>query len=73
MKSLFSFLIIFYKACITPIRRQLLGQGVTCRYSISCSDYALLAIEKHGTGKGLLMALKRLAHCHPFAKNYELA
>ncbi len=45
--------------------RHLLGSS--CRFSPSCSDYALEAIGKRGFFKGCLMAGKRLLSCHPFS------
>ena len=43
--------------------------GVNCRFTPSCSHYAMEAIEKHGAYKGTNLALRRLARCHPFAKS----
>ncbi|NEW61938.1 membrane protein insertion efficiency factor YidD [Granulicatella sp. zg-ZJ] len=40
----------------------------SCRYEPTCSNYALEAIEKHGTLKGSLMAMGRICRCHPFIK-----
>ena len=37
-----------------------------CRFYPSCSEYAAQAIEKHGTVRGVLLAVARLARCHPF-------
>jgi len=37
-----------------------------CRFYPSCSEYAAQAIEKHGIARGVLLALARLARCHPF-------
>lgn len=36
-----------------------------CRFYPSCSQYALESVERHGAGKGLFLALKRLLRCHP--------
>lgn len=36
-----------------------------CRFSPSCSVYALEALKIHGPAKGLWLALRRLARCHP--------
>lgn len=38
----------------------------TCRFHPTCSRYALEALEAHGLLRGLLLALKRVAKCHPF-------
>jgi putative membrane protein insertion efficiency factor len=35
----------------------------SCRYEPSCSNYMYLAIEKHGTIKGLWMGINRLLRC----------
>ena len=36
-----------------------------CRFFPTCSDYAILAIERYGPFRGLLMAIMRLLRCHP--------
>ena len=38
----------------------------SCRYHPSCSSYAIEAIERHGSIAGTVLALRRLARCHPF-------
>ena len=39
----------------------------SCRYEPSCSAYAVEAIRQHGAVRGSLLALKRVARCHPWA------
>lgn len=41
------------------------GQLSPCRFYPSCSAYAVEAVERHGAGRGLWLALHRLARCHP--------
>jgi putative membrane protein insertion efficiency factor len=40
--------------------------GAQCRFYPTCSCYAEEAIERHGTWKGLVLAVARLAKCHPW-------
>ena len=41
-------------------------KGPCCRFTPSCSEYAIEAISKHGVVKGLLLSGKRILKCHPF-------
>ena len=40
----------------------------TCRYSTTCSAYAVEAIKKHGPFYGFYLALRRILSCHPWSK-----
>ena len=42
--------------------------GGACRFQPSCSEYAIGAFESHGLGRGLWLAVRRVARCHPFAR-----
>ncbi|MDH8702271.1 putative membrane protein insertion efficiency factor [Dysgonomonadaceae bacterium PH5-43] len=50
----------FYRACISPLT------PASCRFTPSCSAYALEAIKKHGPLKGTWLATKRICKCHPW-------
>jgi putative membrane protein insertion efficiency factor len=50
----------FYRTAISP------ALAPSCRYTPSCSAYAVEAIELHGAGRGSWLALRRLLRCHPF-------
>ena len=53
-------LIAFYRNCISPFTPP------TCRFTPTCSQYAVEAIQKHGPFKGGWLALRRILRCHPF-------
>jgi putative membrane protein insertion efficiency factor len=38
----------------------------SCRFAPSCSEYALVALQRHGAARGLWLTVRRLARCHPF-------
>jgi len=38
----------------------------TCRFTPTCSQYAIDAVRKYGVGSGLWRALKRIGRCHPY-------
>ena len=40
--------------------------GPCCRFTPSCSSYALISIQRFGPGKGAWLSVKRVIKCHPF-------
>jgi putative membrane protein insertion efficiency factor len=53
-------LIRFYRTAVSPLTPP------TCRYTPTCSAYALEAIERHGATRGGWLALRRILRCHPW-------
>ncbi|HID03352.1 MAG TPA: membrane protein insertion efficiency factor YidD [Desulfobacterales bacterium] len=40
----------------------------SCRFTPTCSRYAIEAIQSHGTLRGILLACGRIFRCHPFCQ-----
>ena len=53
-------LIRAYQLIISPIL------GSNCRFSPTCSEYAMESLKSHGLIKGLFLAIKRISKCHPW-------
>lgn len=58
--SLLTLPVIFYRRCISPLTPP------SCRFTPTCSEYALQALKKHGAIKGSWLTIKRLLRCHPW-------
>ena len=41
----------------------------SCRFLPTCSDYAREAVTVHGAAKGVWLAARRLARCHPLGSS----
>ncbi|HUZ03808.1 MAG TPA: membrane protein insertion efficiency factor YidD [Acidobacteriaceae bacterium] len=61
-----------YKRWISPFLHGLGQIGLPfsggCRYLPTCSEYAAIAVARHGWARGGWMALRRLLRCHPFSR-----
>jgi uncharacterized protein len=60
MKYLLILIIKTYQIFLSPLL------GKNCRFSPTCSSYAIEAINKFGSIKGTWLALKRISKCHPW-------
>jgi len=52
--------VYFYRGCISPMLPP------SCRFTPTCSQYALEALKKHGPLRGSWLTLRRLLRCHPW-------
>ncbi|MEI8211182.1 MAG: membrane protein insertion efficiency factor YidD [Planctomycetota bacterium] len=50
----------FYQRAISPLL------GSQCRFTPTCSQYMIEAIQKYGPWRGLLKGTLRICRCHPF-------
>lgn len=60
MKTLLILLIRFYQRFISPL------SPPACRFTPTCSQYTLEAIQKYGALKGTWLGIKRICRCHPW-------
>lgn len=60
MNKLLVLLVRIYRLAISPLL------GRSCRFHPSCSEYAIEAIERHGSCRGSWLAARRISRCHPW-------
>ncbi|MBX3163174.1 MAG: membrane protein insertion efficiency factor YidD [Bacteroidetes bacterium] len=60
LKKIAILFVKFYQVAIRPLLPN------ACRYTPSCSEYAVEAINKYGAFKGGWLGLKRILRCHPW-------
>ncbi|MBQ0030916.1 MAG: membrane protein insertion efficiency factor YidD [Bacteroidales bacterium] len=59
LRKTFLLPVYFYRYCISPFTPPV------CRFTPSCSQYAVEAVLKHGIIKGTWLAIKRICRCRP--------
>ena len=52
----------FYKSAVSPMLPP------ACRYTPTCSEYAMEAVERFGVARGLFLATRRLLSCNPWSR-----
>ena len=62
LRQLMCLPIIIYQWVIRPVLRP------CCRFEPSCSEYALTAIRTLGVWKGIVLIVRRIIRCHPWAE-----
>ena len=55
-----------YRWTLSPAKTFLFGPLGGCRFTPSCSEYALEAVQIQGALAGTWLALKRICRCHPW-------
>ncbi len=61
MRETVVFVIRAYQMAIAPLL-----PPNTCRFTPTCSQYAIDAVRKYGIARGIWRAIKRIGRCHPF-------
>jgi putative membrane protein insertion efficiency factor len=65
-RHILDFAIRIYRLLISPAQIFLFGPTAGCRFTPTCSQYALDAIRERGVISGSWLAAKRICRCHPF-------
>jgi hypothetical protein len=63
MKNPIVIVIRLYQQAVSPFL------PAACRYTPTCSEYARIAISRHGTLRGGWLAIRRIFRCHPFGSH----
>jgi putative membrane protein insertion efficiency factor len=60
-------LIRVYRLIFSPLLTVIFAPlGLGCRFTPTCSEYALEAVQKRGAWRGSLLAARRICRCHPW-------
>ncbi|MCC6011834.1 membrane protein insertion efficiency factor YidD [Candidatus Caldipriscus sp.] len=62
IKNSLIFVIRAYRKYISPLKPP------SCRYYPTCSEYAMISLQKYGLFKGTLKSIWRILRCNPFSK-----
>jgi len=54
----------FYKGFVSPLLEEIFSKA--CRFTPTCSEYTIIALERFGTRKGLALGIRRFLRCHPW-------
>lgn len=68
MKIILVSIISFYQILISGFLKNVLGVNKMCRQSLTCSEYAKIAISNDGVFRGLGKSAIRILKCQPFTK-----
>lgn len=60
LRKIFLLPVYFYRACISPLTPP------SCRFTPTCSQYAIEAVMRHGIFRGSWLTLRRIMRCHPW-------
>jgi putative membrane protein insertion efficiency factor len=68
LRRVLCLLIQAYRHVVSPAQVYLFGPQGGCRFTPTCSQYAMEAIQEHGPLTGSLLAARRICRCHPFGE-----
>jgi putative membrane protein insertion efficiency factor len=66
LSTVIRWVIRFYQRILNPMLKFTAGPAAGCRYTPSCSNYFLQAVEIHGPFRGSWHGICRIFRCHPW-------
>jgi uncharacterized protein len=66
LQHILIFAVRTYRLVLSPAQAFLFGPTGGCRFTPSCSQYALEAVREHGALAGSALAAGRICRCHPW-------
>ncbi|MBV9008486.1 MAG: membrane protein insertion efficiency factor YidD [Verrucomicrobia bacterium] len=66
MRFLVRLLVRAYQLTLSPVLSAIAGPNAGCRFSPTCSQYFLDAVEQHGFWRGTFLGATRLLRCQPW-------
>ena len=60
------FIVRVYRWVLSPMKAAVFGPAGRCRFTPTCSEYALQAVQIHGALRGSALAGLRVCRCHPW-------
>jgi putative membrane protein insertion efficiency factor len=65
-KSLLIFAVRVYRLTVSPAQAFLFGGNSGCRFTPTCSQFAIEALRERGAVTGTILSAKRICRCHPW-------
>lgn len=66
LSAIIRLLIRFYQRILSPMLKFAAGPAAGCRFTPTCSNYFLQAVELHGPCRGSWYGISRIFRCHPW-------
>ena len=67
LQTILIFGLRIYRSVISPMFVAMFSpMGLGCRFTPTCSEYAMDAVRNHGAIRGTVLAARRLGRCHPW-------
>jgi putative membrane protein insertion efficiency factor len=66
LQHILIFAVRVYRLTVSPAQAYLFGAGSGCRFTPTCSQFAVEALRERGAVAGTVLSAKRVCRCHPW-------